>query len=132
MPSKTSLIGAVAQCKCPRCRRGNIFTYNSWLPGRYHLINHHCVHCDLRFELEPGFFIGARYVSYAIMVAIIVTEFLGLLLFANDPPLWVYTAVIVPSLIVTAPWVQRASQVAYLYLFGWVEYDPDLDVPTKG
>lgn len=132
MPSKTSLIRAVAQCKCPRCRRGNIFTYNSWLPGRYHLINHHCEHCDLRFELEPGFFIGARYVSYAIMVAIIVTEFLGLLLFANDPALWVYSAVIVPSLIVTAPWVQRAAQVAYLYMFGWVEYDPELDVPTKG
>lgn len=86
----------------------------------------------MRFELEPGFFIGARYVSYAIMVAIIVTEFLGLLLFANDPALWVYSAVIVPSLIVTAPWVQRAAQVAYLYMFGWVEYDPELDVPTKG
>lgn len=130
MPAaKTSLISAIATCKCPRCRRGSMFTYNSWLPGKFHLINEHCPHCNLRLELEPGFFIGARYVSYAIMVALIVTEFVGLNLFAGDPNLYVYIAVIIPTLIITAPWVQRASQVVYMYLFGWVDYDASLDKP---
>ncbi|MEY4912742.1 MAG: hypothetical protein RL025_569, partial [Bacteroidota bacterium] len=32
-----------------------------------------CPHCGFHFEIEPGFFWGAMYISYAFSVAVSVT-----------------------------------------------------------
>ena len=32
-------------------------------------IHEHCPHCNLHFEIEPGYFYAAMYVSYALNVA---------------------------------------------------------------
>lgn len=125
--AQTSLTKAVVNGCCPRCRRGHLFEYNSWMPGKYDVQRKNCEHCNLRFELEPAFFIGARYVAYAFMVGMIVTLFFAIMILGNDPSLVVYLSIILPAIILTTPPFQRGSQILYLYLFGWVEYDPKLD-----
>lgn len=124
---RTPLLVAVTQGKCPQCRRGKIFKYQSLLPGKFDVRNEHCSNCNLRFEKEPAFFIGARYVAYAFMVAIFVTFFVAFQVLFPDSELWIQIAVIVGVQIITAPWVQRESQILYLYLFGDVKYKPELD-----
>jgi uncharacterized protein (DUF983 family) len=61
-----SLLKAIWHQRCPRCREGNIFRGPIW---RGVLAMHpRCPVCDLRFEREPGYFMGAMYISYLISI----------------------------------------------------------------
>ena len=66
--AKTPLFLAVLNSKCPRCRRGKIFS-GTLYGFNLQRTNETCSHCHMRFEIEPGFFYGAMYVSYAFVVA---------------------------------------------------------------
>lgn len=63
----------------------------------------HCPNCDLKFEREQGYFIGAMYINYAATVAIAVPGYLLLDVFTSltinqQLALWVPFAVIFPLL----------------------------------
>src|SRR5262245_13216614 len=45
--------------RCPRCGTGAIFS--GWFA-----MHETCPQCGLRFEREPGYFVGAIYVNYAV------------------------------------------------------------------
>ena len=49
---------AIRRQLCPRCFSGEIFRARLTTYER-------CPFCDLKFEREPGYFIGAMYFSYA-------------------------------------------------------------------
>jgi len=84
-----------------------------------------CAHCGLNFELEPGYYTGAMYVSYAFSVAIFVIVGLLLFIFFNDPEIHVYVLTILLILVVLFPILFRFSRVIYLHVFGGVNYNPD-------
>jgi uncharacterized protein (DUF983 family) len=56
--------------RCPRCRMGRIFRRSIWrgLPK----MQERCPVCNLRFEREPGYFLGAMYISFILGVGFIV------------------------------------------------------------
>lgn len=81
-----------------------------------------CPCCDLRFSVEPGFFIGAMYVSYAAIVALVIVIGFSLYLFV-DPPIWVYSASVGIAVIVLLPLIFRFSRILFLYWFGGVTYN---------
>jgi len=54
---------------CPRCREGRIFRGS--LLHVFPKMNERCPVCDLKFEREEGYFLGAMYISYGIGVVII-------------------------------------------------------------
>lgn len=107
---------------CPRCRKGKIFKKPFYSLKGFDEMYEHCPHCGLRYEVEPGYFIGAMYVSYAVSggVALI----LGFLLFyaANDPEGWVYAAVIAPVMLLIAPVNFRISRVVWLHYVAGIKY----------
>ncbi|GAB3539180.1 hypothetical protein GCM10027577_01120 [Spirosoma fluminis] len=82
----------------------------------------HCPHCRLRYEVEPGYFYGAMFVSYAISggVALVI----GFLLFylADDPDGWVYVGVIAPVMVLIAPINFRVSRVIWLHDVAGIHY----------
>lgn len=84
-----------------------------------------CSQCGLDFEVEPGFYTGAMYVSYAFSVAIFVIVGFFIYLFLNDPEIYVYVLSILFTLVVLFPVLFRYSRVIYLHLFGGVHYEPD-------
>ena len=49
---------------CPRCRQGRVF--RGWIT-----VNERCPVCNLKFEREQGYFIGALYVSYLLGIPIV-------------------------------------------------------------
>ena len=63
----------MAKNKCPRCHQGDVFVKSHAFNLGFDKMHEQCSHCDLRYEKEPGFFYGAMYVSYAMMVAVFVT-----------------------------------------------------------
>ncbi|MBU6274968.1 MAG: DUF983 domain-containing protein, partial [Bacteroidetes bacterium] len=48
-----------------------------------------CPHCGFHFEIEPGFFWGAMYISYAFSVAVSVIFGVATYVVFDDPALWV-------------------------------------------
>jgi uncharacterized protein (DUF983 family) len=58
-----------ARLGCPRCGARTLFR------GAFKM-NEQCARCGLRFEREPGYFVGAIYMNYAATVLPIVAGFL--------------------------------------------------------
>ena len=117
--------------KCPRCRRGHMFTHES---AYKHLslknifdMPEHCPECGQKFDLEPGFWYGTGYVSYAITVAISVATFVAwwvlIGLSISDSRIFWWLGLNAVVLVVLQPWIMRLSRVIYMRFF--VSYDPD-------
>lgn len=112
-----SKLQAVIQCKCPRCRKGPVFSGSAYsLKGQ--VTNEYCSHCNLRFEREPGFFYVAMFISYAMnvaeMIAISVAAYVfGVALTYEN--LWVYVLIIVGGVFLFAPINYRYSRVLLLH-----------------
>ena len=59
--------------RCTRCRRGPMFKNNTKLSfGKNMAMHTKCPVCGQYYELEPGFYYGTGYVSYALTVALTV------------------------------------------------------------
>ena len=60
-------LGRILRCsfqlKCPKCGEGALFQ-------TYFKMFTHCAVCDLKFERESGYFIGAMYLNYGVTVLI--------------------------------------------------------------
>src|SRR3954467_8172876 len=113
--SETSKSGAMLHAKCPRCRRGDMFS-----GGMYNFfsnkIHKHCPHCNLHFEIEPGYFYAAMYVSYALNVfeAFGFVAITYLLTHNGDSP-WLYIGAILTGCLLLSPINFRYSRVILLY-----------------
>ena len=114
----------MAEGKCPRCRKGDVFAYTILQrPGKFNKMNERCPHCEVRLEPEPGFYQGAMYVSYAITVMVI--GLVGLVLYlAGDPSEWVYVGTAIGIMALLIPLNYRWSRIIYLYSFGGLKYKP--------
>jgi len=87
---------AAAFLKCPKCGAGGLFD------GFFHM-RPNCSHCQLAFEREQGFFVGAIYINYAVTVLIALPGFLLLDYYADvslsqQLLLWGTFAVVFPIL----------------------------------
>lgn len=107
---------------CPRCRKGKIFKKPFYSPRGFDEMYETCPHCGLRYEVEPGYFIGAMYVSYAISGGVALVLGFLLFYFAGDPQGWVYAAVIAPVMVLIAPVNFRISRVIWLHYVAGIKY----------
>ncbi len=124
MPVK-STFQAILEARCPRCRQGKMFVFPLLKFSRFSQMNSQCPHCDFRFEVEPGFFIGAMYVSYAMsLVIFMVVGFLVYLVF-NNPDFYYYIVTIPIMVLILLPFMYRYSRVLFLYGFGGVKYEDE-------
>ena len=130
--SKTSKLSAMLHAKCPRCRRGDMFS-GSVYGFSSNKININCPHCNLYFEIEPGYFYAAMYVSYALNVALSVSLAVATyVLSGNFTSPWLYTGIIIGGCFLLAPVIFRASRVLLLYwLSPKIHYQPHLDTDDK-
>ncbi len=125
--------------KCPRCRRGNMFTntnaYASVKLSKIFDMPVHCPVCSQRYDLEQGFWYGTGYVSYALAVAVSVSTFVAWLVLVgvstDDNRVFWWLGLNAVLLIVLQPWLMRLSRVIYLRFF--VSYDKDYtsNAPTE-
>jgi uncharacterized protein (DUF983 family) len=128
MSSQTPKGWAMLHTKCPRCRRGDMFTGGIYNFGSNKILDR-CPHCNLHFEIEPGYFYAAMYVSYALNVgeAIGLTLLTYLLTHNADSP-WLYTGVILAGCVLLSPINFRYSRVLLLFwLSPKIHYQPHLD-----
>lgn len=117
-----SKLKAIIETRCPRCREGKMFSNSAW-SSKFAKMPKHCDECGLRFELQPSFFDGAMYISYAFSVAIMITFGFGTYILGGDPPMWVYIMVVITAVLFLFRMSFRYSRVLMLHLFGFIKYE---------
>ena len=121
MITKGSKLYSILFNKCPKCHEGdfmkepNIFKLNKAFK-----MYEKCSNCGFKYMIEPSFFYGAMYVSYALTVGVgIITFIISVLLFNLEIHQSFIPIVIV--LVLTAPLTIRLSRIIWINLF--VDYD---------
>ncbi len=130
--AKTSKLAAIVKAQCPKCRRGKIFS-GSLYGFNLQKTNENCSHCGMRFEIEPGYFYGAMYVSYVFVVGeMLVIGLLTYLITGNDKSPWLYISSILVSILLLTPLNYRYSKVFLLHLLTpKIKYYPEYDTDDK-
>ena len=112
------MIRNILNSKCPNCGQGHIYPKTGW---HFNIgspkMNKKCTHCGYSFEKEPGFFIGAMYVSYALgIVQALTTYFIGRLFYdvMFDLRIVLWIALV---LVVLSSFNMRLSRTIWIYLF---------------
>jgi len=123
---KKTRSSAVFNGRCPRCRDGNIFKTSVFTFNNFTKMNPRCPNCNLDYEVEPGFFYGALYISYIFSVGIFAAVTIILFVFFDDPESKVYITTVIVLSIMFYPFNYRFSRIIYLHLFGRVKYDDSL------
>ena len=122
MPNGNKL-KAIASGKCPKCEKGDVFQYKWWQLTNFSKMNKTCPNCNVAFEIEPGFFYGAMYMSYGNSLLIMIIGGVSIFYLFNDPPVLYYIIPItIVSLLIT-PWNFRISRVLYLHLMSGIKYN---------
>lgn len=116
------------QCKCPRCREGDLFKNPLRFTFKGNLEMHTtCTVCGQPTEIEVGFYYGTGYVSYALTVALTVSTLVAwwvLIGFSTEDNRffwWLGSNAVL--LILLQPWLMRLSRSLWISWF--VSYDPD-------
>jgi uncharacterized protein (DUF983 family) len=113
-------LSMMLHCRCARCGQGYMFKNKLRTLKNPIVPTADCHHCGLHYELEPGFFWGAMYFSYAIGVGISAVAGLVLYIFFDDPTTWIYVLVCTGTMLAVSPLSMRYARVLMLYLFGEV------------
>ena len=102
---------------CPVCHTGEMYkTRNPYKVSETLKMHDYCPHCDVKYKIEPSFFYGAMYVSYAVGVAIAVAVFIIAYLFIGLDRNFTFIA-IVAALIVLLPLITRISRNIWINFF---------------
>src|SRR5690606_32172441 len=112
--TRTPKFRAMMASKCPKCRTGKMFVGSTYGLKRQRM-NEICPYCGFRFEIEPGYFYAAMYVSYGLSVAqVTIAALLTYEITGSESP-WVYLLVLMGVILAFAPFNFRYSRLLLLY-----------------
>lgn len=123
--SEPSKFNAMLQARCPQCHEGRLFKYKWWNLFNFAQMHEHCSECNMRYEVEPGFFYGAMYISYGFTVGIMLVGGVIIFNFFNDPDAAGYIIPITSISLALVPWNFRVSRVLFIHLFSGMHYRPN-------
>ena len=114
---------------CPKCHRESMYKNRN----PYHIsdtlkMHGRCTHCGTKYKIEPSFFYGSMYVSYAVGIAFAVAAFIISNLFFGSS-LIVSFICIVGTLVCFMPVIMRLSRNIWINIF--MSYDPNLANKSK-
>src|ERR1700712_6017005 len=100
--------------KCPKCRMGNMFA-NSMYGFSSQKMHKNCPYCNFQFEIEPGYFYVAMFVSYGMNVAQMIFFAVGTYMLTGSESPWLYCAILLTVAFLLSPFNYRYSRVILLY-----------------
>lgn len=104
--------------KCPHCGKGHVFDPNvRWyqLP----VMNEKCSECAYHFDREPGYFLGAMYLSYAFAVLEGIIAFVLAVLFLPDLNVAWQILLVLGTIFVFGKKNYKMSRILYIHIFPW-------------
>ncbi len=102
---------------CPVCHEESMYKEsNPYKIGRLFDMHERCSNCGTKYKIEPSFFYGAMYVSYAVGIAFAVAAFIISFFFFGSGRTTSFIA-IVATLIVFMPVIIRLSRNIWINFF---------------
>lgn len=124
MFKKGSKLYSIFSGSCPKCHEESMYTVkNPFVLSRLLQMNDRCSNCNTKYKIEPSFFYGSMYVSYAVGIAFAVAAFVISYVFFDASRLNAFFA-IVATLVVFLPIIIRLSRNIWINLF--MHYDKSL------
>lgn len=121
MLKKGSKLYSILTGSCPRCHRESMYVNNNpYNISSLFEMHEKCANCGLKYKMEPSFFYGAMYVSYAVGVAFAVAAFVISFLFIGASLKNTFFAII-GTLVVFMPVIIRLSRNIWINFF--VKFD---------
>lgn len=109
---------------CPKCHEESMYkNKNPYVLSETLDMNDNCSHCNTKYKLEPSFFYGAMYVSYAVGIAFAVAAFIITHFMFQANIHYIFISIIL-TLIAFFPIIMRLSRNIWINFF--VNYDKKL------
>ena len=116
MFKKGSKINSIAFGLCPKCQSESMYVKRNPYFGKLFKMHEQCSVCGTKYKIEPSFFYGAMYVSYALGVALAIAVFIISKMVFQQELLQSFFA-ISTALILLMPLLIRLSRNIWINLF---------------
>ncbi len=117
MLKKGSKLYSILTGTCPRCHEESMYKdKNPFNLGNIYKMHEKCSHCGLHYKIEPSFFYGAMYVSYAVGVAFSIAAFVISFVILKTS-LKTAFFVIIGTLVLLMPIIMRLSRNIWINFF---------------
>lgn len=114
---KGTKIYSILTGTCPVCQEESMYIEkNPYKISKVIKMHERCSNCNTKYKIEPSFFYGAMYVSYAVGIAFAVAAFVIAYIFLNATLLGSFFS-IVGTLIVFMPVIMRLSRNIWINMF---------------
>ena len=124
MKWKGTKLASILGMTCPKCQESKLFEEsNPYNFSKIFDMPERCDKCGQKFEVEPGFYYGAMYVSYALSIAFLVAVFVAMLVLYPSFTVTEYLVIGIGGLIVLTPPIFRLARATWINFF--VGYDPN-------
>jgi uncharacterized protein (DUF983 family) len=102
---------------CPVCHIGKVFKSNRIFNlKQFDKMHEKCPSCGHQYEKEPGFFYGAMYASYGLMVGLFVVTF-AIFVWGLKVKMSHYLIGFPFLVLICTPYVYRISRIIWMNLF---------------
>ena len=124
MLKKGNKLYSILTGSCPKCHEESMYVNkNPYKPGHLFKMHERCTTCNTKYKIEPSFFFGSMYVSYAVGIVFAFVVFvISYGLFESSRNIAFLSIVI--TMIVCLPIILRLSRNIWINLF--MHYDKQL------
>jgi len=110
--------------RCPKCHSESMYVNsNPYIISETLKMHNHCSHCKTKYKIEPSFFFGSMYVSYAVGIAFATAAFIISHYFLGSSLLTGFVAIVF-TLLICLPMIARLSRNIWINFF--MNYDKSL------
>jgi uncharacterized protein (DUF983 family) len=123
MFKKGTKLYSIFGSKCPKCHGESMYKNpNPFNIARVYDMPERCSKCGTKYKIEPSFFYGAMYVSYALGVAIAVAAFITSRFIIGTSMITAFLSII-GSIVLLMPVNMRLARNIWINFF--ISYDPE-------
>lgn len=131
MLGKGSKLYSILLLKCPRCHKGAFLESHPYHLSKMNSVRDTCPECELKYKIEPSFYYGSMYVSYAVGVAVGVAVYVLILIFGLELSIGAIFGAIVGTLVLLMPWIGAVSKSIWANFFFKYDREHALKVKKK-
>ena len=117
MLKKGTKLFSILKMRCPKCNKGRFYESHPYNLKKIGEVKKECNNCNLKYDLEPGFFQGSYYVSYGLGVALFVAIFVLKMLILPELAYLSTLILMVVVLLILAPLLFALSKIIWINLF---------------
>jgi len=129
MLKKGNKLYSILTGSCPKCHQESMYqNTNPYVISQLFKMHERCSHCDTKYKIEPSFFYGSMYVSYAVGIAFASAAFVIAFLILGTSLVNTFIAIVL-TLIVFLPVIIRLSRNIWINFF--FKYEPEVNGQLK-